>query len=76
MSWVSIILLLLKIAESLMTQARKRGEMTQAQDALLSRSLRSSIDALQSADKARHDAERAFDESGGVPDESDPNLRD
>lgn len=76
MNWLSFIWLLLKVANALLDFAKTRKQVSDAEAAIVARALKDSIDALDRANKSRADAERKFDESGGVPDDNDPNLRD
>lgn len=76
MTWINIIWLLLRFASELLNYAQSRKAVAEAEAAIVARALKESLDALDKAKSARADAERRFDESGGVPDESDPNLRD
>lgn len=76
MSWLAIIKLLITLAVALLEQARRRQTISDAEAAVMLRALKESQDAADRATRARDDALRDFDDRGGVPDDSDPNLRD
>lgn len=57
-------------------QARRRQIMEDARAIFLSEQLQKSAEIVDAAIRARRLAVREFDAAGGVPDETDPNLRD
>lgn len=76
MTVIKIIHLLLSLLKAYADYAEKQSWIKQGEAQSIRKALENSIDVLDQANKARADAQRRFDESGGVPDESDPNLRD
>lgn len=76
MTWLNVLLALLKIAGSLTDYLQQRRIIEGAQAELLKKQLEAASEIVTTTNKARADAAARFDAAGGVPDESDPNLRD
>lgn len=76
MGWLTMLRILLTLSSKIMDYMRQRELLSVAESAILARNLEESIHALDRVEKARSDALREHDARGGVPDESDPNLRD
>lgn len=76
MTWVTILRLLLSLANTVATYVRDRKLLEQGEANAILAQLKGSVDALDRATKARDAATAKFDDTGGVPDEQDPNLRD
>jgi len=76
MTWAAIIKLLLSLVLSMVNHARRQNAIDEGEALTVARALKESLDAMDKANRARDDAHRKFDESNGVPDDSDPNLRD
>lgn len=76
MNWLAVLRALLGLASSITTYLQNK-QLIEAGEALaIAEGLKNAQEAINKANQARRAAERKFDESGGVPDDSDPNLRD
>jgi len=76
MSWLTLLQILLSLSSAIMDYMRQRELLNLADSAILARNLEESIRVLQRVSSARDAALREHDARNGVPDESDPNLRD
>lgn len=76
MAIVALLQYLFRFAGSVVSYLQQRQLVDSAQAAVLAKNLESSLDTLTQAIKAREAAAARFRSSGGVPDDSDPNLRD
>lgn len=76
MSWFALIAALLKAASSLSSYLQQRQLITAAQAEVLQKNMEAALGTINDAKKARAAAAAKFDAAGGVPDETDPNLRD
>lgn len=76
MKITAIIWLLLNLVTSMVKWAEARKAIEADEAKRMAKTLKESIDVLQRVENARREAERRFDESGGMPDDTDPNLRD
>jgi phage portal protein BeeE len=74
--WVAAIKLALAVAAFLTERARQRGALLDAEAKLLAGQMNVSLDTLEAVRNARNAAESDFDQSGGLPKDDDPNLRD
>lgn len=76
MGWASFIGALVSIVASLIRWAETR-KILEAHDAkAMAQILKGSIHVLDRVEQARNTALREFDARNGMPDDSDPNLRD
>lgn len=76
MNWLAILRSLLGLCFSL-TEYMKNKQLLEAGEArAIAEGLRNANDIIIKVRKARSDAELDFDKRNGVPDDSDPNLRD
>lgn len=74
--WLAILKTLLSLANNL-TQYLNDKQLLKAGEAqAIKQGLESGIVIIEKATKARRDALRDFDKRDGLPDETDPNLRD
>lgn len=76
MSWATALFALIQLVASLVKWAEARQAVEAADAKRMAQILRGSIDVLERVEGARADAIRKFRESGGLPDDGDPNLRD
>lgn len=76
MSWATALLALIQLVASLVKWAEARQAVEAADAKRMAQILRGSIDVLERVEGARADAIRKFRESGGLPDDDDPDLRD
>lgn len=76
MNWLAILRALLGLASSITSYLQERQLIEAGEARAIAEGLKNAQDAITKANQARRTAERKFDESGGVPDDSDPNLRD
>lgn len=76
MAWLSFLIALLKAVSGLTDylQQRKLIEATQAE--IIKKNMENAVSAIEKAKSARKAAIDKFNAADGVPDESDPNLRD
>ena len=73
---IKLIKLILELA-GYMTEYASNKQMIDAGKAMaVSEGLKHAVTAINRADRIRDDYDSSFDSSGGVLDESDPNLRD
>lgn len=75
-SWASALLLLIKLVASMVEWAKTREILEAADAKRMAQILRGSVDVLERVEGARADAIRKFRDTGGMPDDNDPNLRD
>lgn len=76
MTWLTIIQLVLKLADGLVRYAGDRQLLNAGEAKAIAENLSASRDVLDKALRARNTAGADFDKRGGVPDDKDPNLRD
>lgn len=74
--WLSLLVALLKVAGSLSDYLRQKQLINAAQAEVIKANMETALAIISDANKARADAGAKFDATGGVPDDSDPNLRD
>lgn len=74
--WLAALKLVLAVVPFLIDKARQRDALSDAQAKILARQANDSLNYLDRIREARKQAESAFDSADGVPDETDPNLRD
>lgn len=76
MLWVSFLRTLLSLAAAVATYVQQRQLIDAGRAEEINRALVHANENIKKANSARDAAEREFDKRDGVPDESDPNLRD
>jgi len=76
MVWLSLLKVVLGLASSLSSYLRDKGLLEAGETKELSKMLDNSIDILDRSNTSRNDAIKRFDDTDGVPDDNDPNLRD
>jgi hypothetical protein len=76
MGWVGVVKLLLSFAIAVMRHVKEKQLIESAQAEVLLKQLEESNELLRNARAARDDALDDFDRHNGMPDDSDPNLRD
>lgn len=76
MTWLSVLLALLRVTSGVLDYMRQRQLIEAGQAKQIAENLNASMELIAKANKARADAGAAFDKRGGVPDDKDPNLRD
>jgi hypothetical protein len=76
MTWLTALVALLRITKAVLDYVSQRQLIEAGKAAQIKENLNASLALLKKVDKARSDAVAKFDASGGVPDSSDPNLRD
>lgn len=76
MTLIALLRAVLSFASAFTGYLQQRQLIDQAQAAVMKTNLEVALDTLTKAQTARDNAAAHFDATGGVPDESDPNLRD
>ena len=76
MSWVAILRALLSLSSSVAAYVQEKQLLEAGEAKAIAEGLRNAQIAINKARKARDAANTDFDKRDGVPDESDPNLRD
>lgn len=76
MAVVALLQYLFKFANAIVGYLQQRQLVDNAQAAVIAKNLENSLAILTKAISARDAAVGKFRSTGGVPDESDPNLRD
>lgn len=76
MVWLNLLIGILGVAGGLLDYLRQRELINGAQAELAKKNLEAALDITQKARAARKIAGDKFDAANGVPDDSDPNLRD
>ena len=76
MNWLAILRALLGLAGTLSNYLREKQLLDAGEARAIAEGLKNAQEATTKAREARRNAVRKFDDSDGVPDESDPNLRD
>lgn len=76
MNWLAILRALLGLASSLTSYLQEKQLIEAGEAKAIAEGLKNAQAATEKARKARRDALRKFDKSGGLPDDDDPNLRD
>lgn len=76
MGWLSILKALLGLASGLTTYLQQRQLIEAGQAQAINEGLKNAKEAIHKANAARADAVTDFDKRNGLPDDSDPNLRD
>lgn len=76
MNWLALLRVILGLASSLTDYLRDKQLIEAGEAKAISEGLKNAQNAITKARKARYNANRAFDERDGVPDDKDPNLRD
>ena len=76
MAWLSFLIALLKAVSGLTDYLQQRELIEAAQAEIIKKNAENAINAVEKAKSARKAAVDKFRDAGGVPDESDPNLRD
>lgn len=76
MTLIALLRAILSFASAFTGYLQQRKLIDLAQAAVLKENLEVALETLTKAQAARDAATTRFDATGGVPDESDPNLRD
>lgn len=76
MNWLAILRALLGFASSLTNYLANKQLIEAGEAKAIAEGLKNAQKATEKARKARRDALRKFDDSNGMLDEDDPNLRD
>lgn len=76
MTWLAVIRLVFSLANTLLTYVQQRQLITAGEAKQLAKDLERSLALLDKIRKAGDDAASKFDNANGVPDDTDPNLRD
>lgn len=76
MNGLAVLRALLSLASSLTTYLQNKQILEAGEAKAVSEGLKNAQNAITKAHKTRYNANRAFDERDGVPDDQDPNLRD
>lgn len=76
MAWLRILEAVLGFARALADYVERKQLMDAGEAKAIASQLESSLNAVQRAKSARGVAVDKFDASNGVPDDTDPNLRD
>lgn len=76
MTIIALLQYIFRFAGAIVGYMQQRQIVDNAQAAIIAKNLESSLATLTEAINARDAAIAKFRASGGVPDESDPNLRD
>lgn len=76
MTWLAVIRLAFSLANTLLTYVQQRQLITAGEAKQLAKDLERSLALLDKIRKAGDDAASKFDNANGVPDDTDPNLRD
>lgn len=76
MNGLAILRAVLGLASLLTTYLQNKQLIKAGEAKAIAEGLKNAQEATEKARRARNAALRKFDESNGVPDDSDPNLRD
>lgn len=76
MLWFNVLVGLLTVAGSLLDYLRQRELINGAHATMVRANLTVALELIKEANDARKNAGDKFDADGGMPDASDPNLRD
>ena len=76
MNWLAILRALLGLSSSLATYLQEKQLLDAGEAKAISESLKNAQEATNKARKARNAAISKFDDTDGLPDNDDPNLRD
>lgn len=76
MTWLALLRLLLSLAHTVMNVVQQRQLLAAGEANAIAKQIISTQATVDKAIKARDAALKRFDDTGGVPDDNDPNLRD
>lgn len=76
MGLLSLLQVILQFAGALTGYLQQRRTIELAQSEVIKNGLEVALDTIKKANEARKLATDRFDATGGVPDSTDPNLRD